>query len=442
MYILNLIHFSCKHHKPSLMDKLMACYSVFPSTEVIMRSGFILPLIAGVLALQLSGCGDAGQSGQQQQQQAPEVGFVTVKAATVTLNRELPGRTTAHQVAEVRPQVSGVIEKRLFEEGQEVSAGQPLYKIDSRTYQAAVASARAELARATATLNSNDLRAKRFKKLLDYKAVSQQEYDEAQAQLDENKAAVAAARANLQSAQINLDYATIKAPISGRIGRSSVTAGALVTANQANALATIRQLDPIYVDLTQSSNELRQLRQAMQAGELQQVSDDEARITLILEDGSHYKEAGALQFSEFAVDESTGSVTLRALFPNPDGELLPGMFVRGRLPEGQRKDAILVPQKGITRDPTGQAYAMLIDDNNQVKKVKVSTERAVGNQWLIADGLKDGDRLIVDGLQRIQPGAPVSPVDTEKANVEPAPAQQEQPQSPASDAGEAQSAAQ
>ncbi|WP_435786531.1 efflux RND transporter periplasmic adaptor subunit, partial [Alcanivorax borkumensis] len=221
-----------------------------------------------------------------------------------------------------------------------------------------------------------------------------------------------------------------------------ITAGALVTANQANALATIRQLDPIYVDLTQSSNELRQLRQAMQAGELQQVSDDEARITLILEDGSHYKEAGALQFSEFAVDESTGSVTLRALFPNPDGELLPGMFVRGRLPEGQRKDAILVPQKGITRDPTGQAYAMLIDDNNQVKKVKVRTERAVGNQWLIADGLKDGDRLIVDGLQRIQPGAPVSPVDTEKANVEPAPAQQEQPQSPASDAGEAQSAAQ
>ena len=184
-----------------------------------MRSGFILPLMAGVLALQLSGCGDAGQPGQQQQQ-APQVGFVTVKAKTVTLNRELPGRTTAHQIAEVRPQVSGVIEKRLFDEGQEVEAGQPLYKIDSRTYQAAVATARAELARAQATLKSNDLRAKRFKKLLDYKAVSQQEYDEAQAQLDENKAAVAAARANLQSAQINLDYATITAPISGRIGRS------------------------------------------------------------------------------------------------------------------------------------------------------------------------------------------------------------------------------
>lgn len=400
-----------------------------------MRSGFILPLMAGVLALQLSGCGDAGQPGQQQQQ-APEVGFVTVKAKTITLNRELPGRTTAHQIAEVRPQVSGVIEKRLFDEGQQVEAGQPLYKIDSRTYQAAVATARAELSRAQATLKSNDLRAKRFKKLLDYKAVSQQEYDEAQAQLDENKAAVAAARANLQSAQINLDYAIIKAPISGRIGRSSVTAGALVTANQAQALATIRQLDPIYVDLTQSSNELRQLRQAMQAGELQQVSDDEARITLILEDGSAYNKPGALQFSEYAVDESTGSVTLRALFPNPDGELLPGMFVRGRLPEGQRENAILVPQKGITRDPTGQAFAMVIDSNNTVQKVKVETERAVKSQWLIASGLKDGDRLAVDGLQRIQPGMPVNPVDTEQADAQ----QGDTPQAPA--AGGDQNAAQ
>jgi membrane fusion protein (multidrug efflux system) len=239
---------------------------------------------------------------------------------------------------------------------------------------------------------------------------------------------VAAARANLQSAQINLDYATIEAPISGRIGRSTVTAGALVTANQANALATIRQLDPIYGDLTQSSIELRRLRQAMEAGELQQVSDDEARITLILEDGSEYSKPGALQFSEYAVDESTGSVTLRALFPNPDGDLLPGMFVRGRLPEGQREDAILVPQKGITRDPTGQASAMLIADDNTVKKVNVVTERAVGSQWLIASGLQDGDRLIVDGLQKIQPGIPVSPVDTE---------QQAQPsQAPAAQGGD------
>ena len=377
-----------------------------------MRSGFILSTFAVLLSLQLAGCDDSGGQQGQMQQPAPEVGFITVTPKTVTLNRELPGRTTAHRIAEVRPQVSGVIKERLFQEGQEVKAGQPLYQIDDRTYRAAVATARAELARAQATLHSNELREKRFRQLLEKRSVSQQEYDEALAQLEENKAAVAAARASLQSAQINLDYATIAAPIDGRIGRSSVTAGALVTANQVQTLATIRQLDPIYVDLTQSSNDLRQLRKAMAAGELEQVSEDQARITLLLEDGSHYPQSGTLQFSEYAVEESTGSVTLRALFPNPDGELLPGMFVRGRLPEGQRSNAILVPQKSITRDPTGQAFAMLIDDQNMVQKVPVDTERAVKSQWLISQGLNAGDRLVVDGLQRIQPGMPVSPVDT------------------------------
>ncbi len=377
-----------------------------------MRSGFILTTMAVIFGLQLVGCSEGGGQQDQMQQQAPEVGFLTVQSETVTLDRELPGRTTAHRIAEVRPQVSGVIKERLFEEGQEVKAGQPLYQIDDRTYRAAVATARAELARAQATLHSNELREKRFRQLLEKRSVSQQEYDEALAQLDENKAAVAAARASLQSAQINLDYATITAPIDGRIGRSSVTAGALVTANQAQTLATIRQLDPIYVDLTQSSNDLRQLRKAMAAGELEQVSEDQARITLLLEDGSRYEESGTLQFSEYAVDESTGSVTLRALFPNPDGDLLPGMFVRGRLPEGQRSNTILVPQKSITRDPTGQAFAMLIDSENMVKKVPVETERAVKSQWLISSGLSSGDRLIVDGLQRIQPGMPVTPVNT------------------------------
>ncbi|MGB1465048.1 MAG: efflux RND transporter periplasmic adaptor subunit [Alcanivorax nanhaiticus] len=378
-----------------------------------MRSGMLFPITALLLALQLAGCDDSSSQGGQNPQQAPEVGFITVQSKTVTLNRELPGRTTAHRIAEVRPQVSGVIENRLFDEGQEVEAGQPLYKIDDRTYRAAVATARAELARAQATLHSNELREKRFRQLLEKRSVSQQEYDEARAQLDENKAAVAAARASLQSAQINLDYATIKAPISGRIGRSSVTAGALVTANQAQTLATIRQLDPIFVDLTQSSNELRQLRQAMKNGELQQVSEDQARIALLLEDGSQYSQPGSLQFSEYAVDESTGSVTLRALFPNPEGELLPGMFVRGRLPEGQRDNTILVPQKAISRDPTGQAYAMVIGENNMIAKVNVETDRAVKSQWLISSGLSAGDRLVVDGLQRIQPGMPVTPVDTE-----------------------------
>ncbi|MQX53597.1 efflux RND transporter periplasmic adaptor subunit [Alcanivorax sediminis] len=377
-----------------------------------MRSGLILSTMAVLVGLQLAACSDSGNQAGQMQQQAPEVGFMTVNAETVTLNRELPGRTTAHRIAEVRPQVSGVIKERLFQEGQEVKAGQPLYQIDDRTYRATVATARAELARAQATLHSNELREKRFRQLLEKRSVSQQEYDEARAQLDENKAAVAAARASLLSAQINLDYATISAPIDGRIGRSSVTAGALVTANQAQALATIRQLDPIFVDLTQSSNDLRQLRKAMAAGELEQVSEDQARITLLLEDGSAYPQPGILQFSEYAVDESTGSVTLRALFPNPDEDLLPGMFVRGRLPEGQRSNTILVPQKSISRDPTGQAFAMLIDSENMVKKVNVTTERAVKSQWLISQGLKEGDRLIVDGLQRIQPGMPVTPVDT------------------------------
>ncbi|KGD66514.1 multidrug/solvent RND membrane fusion protein [Alcanivorax nanhaiticus] len=390
-----------------------------------MRSGLLFPITALLLALQLAGCDDSGNQGGQNPQQAPEVGYITVQSKTVTLNRELPGRTTAHRIAEVRPQVSGVIENRLFDEGQEVEAGQPLYKIDDRTYRAAVATARAELARAQATLHSNELREKRFRQLLEKRSVSQQEYDEARAQLDENKAAVAAARASLQSAQINLDYATIKAPISGRIGRSSVTAGALVTANQAQTLATIRQLDPIFVDLTQSSNDLRQLREAMKNGELQQVSDDAARITLLLEDGSPYSQPGRLQFSEYAVDESTGSVTLRALFPNPDGELLPGMFVRGRLPEGQRDNTILVPQKAISRDPTGQAYAMVIGENNMIARVKVETDRAVKSQWLISSGLSAGDRLVVDGLQRIQPGMPVTPVDTEAS-------QQNATQAPAS----------
>ncbi|EKF74943.1 multidrug/solvent RND membrane fusion protein [Alcanivorax hongdengensis A-11-3] len=388
-----------------------------------MRSGFSLPLLAGLLAMQLTACGDGGQGAAQGgQQQAPQAGYITVQAKTLTLDRELPGRTTAHQIAEVRPQVSGVIEKRLFEEGAKVKAGQPLYQIDDRTYKADLASAQASEAQARATLESKRLLAERYKSLLAKKSISQQTYDEAQAALEENRAAVAAARAKVQAARINLDYATIKAPISGRIGRSTVTAGALVTANQAQALATIRQLDPIYVDLTQSSTEMQNLRRAMESGQLQQVSDDQAKVTLMLEDGSPYDHSGTLQFSEYAVDESTGSVTLRALFPNPQGNLLPGMFVRAKLPEGQRSQAILVPQKGITHDPTGQASAMVIGDNNMVEKVDVSTVRAVGNQWLIASGLKAGDRLIVDGLQKIRPGSPVTPVDmsspdSQKANA-------------------------
>ncbi|MFP1683243.1 efflux RND transporter periplasmic adaptor subunit [Alloalcanivorax sp. C16-1] len=386
-----------------------------------MRRGSVsLPFIA-LFSLVLAACDD----GNQQQQQAggpPEAGFITVEPQTFTQTTELPGRTTPYQVAEIRPQVNGLIEERLFEEGQEVNAGDALYRIDDSLYQAQVESAKADLARAQATLKSTRLRAQRFERLLEMKAVSQQEYDEAQAALGENQAQVAAARAAVDSARINLDYTTIEAPISGRIGRSSVTAGALVTASQAQALATIRQLDPIYVDLTQSNRELRQLRAALEAGRLQKVGEGQARVTLLLEDGSSYDREGALQFSEFAVEESTGSVTLRALFPNPDSDLLPGMFVRARLPQGERDNAILVPQKGVTRDPNGNATALVIGAEDKVEQRKVTTERAVGNQWLISDGLKAGDRLIIEGLQKIRPGAKVKPVQVDPRGDSAAPA--------------------
>ena len=376
-----------------------------------MRRGSVsFPFIV-LFSLVLAACDDGNQ--QQQAGGPPEAGFITVQPRSFTQTTELPGRTTPYQVAEIRPQVNGIIEERLFEEGQEVEAGDPLYRIDDSLYQAQVESAKADLARAQATLKSTRLRAQRFERLLEMKAVSQQEYDEAQASLGENQAQVAAARAALDSARINLDYTTIEAPISGRIGRSSVTAGALVTASQAQALATIRQLDPIYVDLTQSNRDLRQLRAALEAGRLQKVGEDKARVTLLLEDGSSYDREGVLQFSEFAVEESTGSVTLRALFPNPESDLLPGMFVRARLPQGEMSNAILVPQKGVTRDPNGNATALVIGADDKVEQRQVTTERAVGNQWLIRDGLKAGDRLIVEGLQKIRPGAPVKPVNVE-----------------------------
>ncbi|MEQ9509008.1 MAG: efflux RND transporter periplasmic adaptor subunit, partial [Alloalcanivorax xenomutans] len=356
-------------------------------------------------ALALTACGNDTPQ-QQGAGGAAQVGFITVKPEPYTVVNELPGRTTPYEVAEIRPQVSGIIKERLFEEGAEVEVGQVLYRIDDRQFKAALASAQADLASARATLESNRLLAERYKKLVEANAVSRQEYDNAQASLATNKAQIAAAQAAVETARLNLDYASVKAPISGRIGRSSVTAGALVTANQSEALATIRQLDPIYVDLTQSARELRQLRVAMESGQLEQVGEDKARVTLVLEDGTEYGQNGTLQFSEYAVDESTGSITLRALFPNPDGDLLPGLFVRAKLPQGQRDNAILVPQKAVTRDPQGTASALVIGDNNTVEKRQVETVRTVGNRWLIGDGLAAGDKLIVDGLQKIGPGMP------------------------------------
>jgi len=376
-----------------------------------MRAPIRLSALMLTVSLTLAACGEQGNPQAAGQRPAPQAGYVEVKPQPFTLVNELPGRTTPFQVAEVRPQVTGIIEERLFKEGDRVTAGQPLYQLDDKLYQASLASAQADLANAQANRELAKLTDGRYNKLSESEAVSQQELEDANANLQVADAQVAAAQARVDTARINLEYTTIEAPISGRIGRSSLTAGALVTANQATALVTIRQLDPIYVDLTQSYEELRSLRAAMSSGDLEMVGKDQASVELALPDGTVYPHNGTLQFSEYAVDEQTGTVALRALVPNPDGALLPGMFVRARLPQGERENAILVPQKGISREPNGSASALVIGEGNMVEKRIVETEQAVAGQWLIKSGLNAGDKLIVDGLQKIRVGIPVTPVD-------------------------------
>lgn len=326
----------------------------------------------------------------------PEVSVFTVEPRTVRLSSELPGRTTAYLVAEVRPQVGGVILQREFREGSQVKAGQVLYQIDSAPY-------RAVMARAEANLEAARLLFERYEKLIQSHAISQQQYDDARSQFLQAKAAA-------ESARIDLGYTRISAPISGRIGRSSVTQGALVTANQANVLAKVQQLDPIYVDIVQPSTALLQLKADLASGRVKSAGEGQAEIRLTLENGQIYPRAGKLQFSEVSVDESTGAVTLRAVFPNPDGILLPGMFVRAQLQEGERDQALLVPQRGVTRDSQGRAVALVLDAKDTVQLRSLSTERSVDGQWLVRDGIKAGDRVVIDGLQRVQPGMQVKPV--------------------------------
>lgn len=340
----------------------------------------------------------------------PQVGVVTLKTQPFTLTSELPGRTSAFRVAEVRPQVNGIILKRLFKEGADVKAGQQLYQIDPAVYEANLKSAEANL-RSTKSI------ADRYKQLVDEQAVSRQEYDTAVANRLESEA-------NLQTAQINVRYTKVYAPISGRIGRSSVTEGALVSNGQTDALATIQQLDPIYVDVTQSSVELLNLRRELQSGRLQKAGDNAATVKLTLEDGSQYPHEGKLEFSEVSVDPTTGSVTLRAVFPNPEHTLLPGMFVHAQLQAGVNSAAILAPQQGVTRDLKGSPTAMVVGADNKVELRQLKASRTVGSQWLIEDGLKAGDRLITEGLQYVRPGVEVKA--TEATNVgakNPAPAQ-------------------
>ncbi|WP_051361990.1 efflux RND transporter periplasmic adaptor subunit [Solimonas soli] len=338
----------------------------------------------------------------------PEVTVVTLKAQPTTLDTELPGRTMAYRVADVRPQVAGVILKRLFTEGSVVKAGQPLYQIDPATYEAAYASARADAVAAKA-------QAERYEQLVSANAISKQDYDNAVA--THLKAEAAA-----EQARINLVYTRVLAPISGRIGRSSVTEGALVTAGQTTALATIQQLDPIYVDATQPSTMLLRLRREFASGQLKKVGEQQAEVKLTLEDGSAYAHAGKLQFSEVAVDPTSGSVTLRAVFPNPDELLLPGMFVHQRIQEGVDENALLVPQQAVTRDQRGEATALVVDAGNKVEPRVLQAERTIGDQWLVTGGVKAGERVIVEGLQKVKPGATVKAVEQGDAPTTPAPA--------------------
>lgn len=350
----------------------------------------------------LTGCGPGNGRAEQG---APEVGTVTIHAQSVTLTTELPGRTAPYAISEVRPQVSGIILKRLFTEGSQVNAGQTLYQIDPKPYQATFDSARANLAATKA-------KARRYAKLVKDNAISAQDYDDAQA-------AYLQAAAALQTARINLGYTKVTAPITGRSGISNVTEGALVTANQTSALTTIQTLDPIYVDIAQSSTQMLALKRAIAHGDLTASAPRTADVTLRLEDGSRYPYKGTLQFTDVTVDPTTGTVTLRALFPNPHGLLLPGMYVRAEISEGVDPKAILAPQQGVERNTKGEPTAWVVgkDDKAQLRTLTVS--RTIGNKWLVISGLKDGDRLIVEGTQKVHPGVTVRPVPAETRQSKP-----------------------
>jgi membrane fusion protein (multidrug efflux system) len=344
-----------------------------------------------------------------------EVGVVTLAPTSVTLTRELPGRTSAFRVAEVRARVNGIVQRRLFAEGSDVKAGQPLFLIDPAPYRAALESAKAQLARAEATIAAARLEAQRYTELVAANAVSKQQYDDAVAKAKVSEADVAAGRAAVQSAEINLGYTTVTAPVSGRIGRSAVTEGAYVQQGQATLLATVQQLDPVYVDLTQSSTEVLRLRRDLAAGKVQRAGRDQVKVKLVLEDGSEYGLDGALQFADVTVDPSTGSIGLRALFPNPHGELMPGMFVRARLGEAVNPEALLVPQQAVARDQKGQPIALVVNAERKVERRQLVTGQAIGDAWLVTEGLKPGDQVIVEGLQKVRPGVEVKPVPAASA---------------------------
>ena len=353
-----------------------------------------------LLACEEGGKGAPGSSGPR------EVVIIKLEPRREVYTTALAGRIASFQVAEVRPQVGGILQQRLFTEGADVKAGQALYQIDPATYEAALDSAQAALMKAEANVTPARLKAERFRELLAIKAVSKQEYDDAQAAFKQAEADVAVNRAAVKTARINLEYTKVRSPISGRIGKSAFTPGALVTANQAQALTSVRQLDPVYVDITQSSQDLLRLRAQFTNGELRSAAE-EAPVRLKLENGAMYPHEGRLQFTDVSVDESTGMVSLRALFPNPEHILLPGMYVRAVIAEGVDENALLVPQRALRRDPKGQASVLLVDGGGKVDVRLVDVGRTVGDSWQVLSGLKPGDRVIVEGGQNVRPGMSV-----------------------------------
>ncbi len=400
-------------HAQPLQDSALPTHS---------RRALSLPLFALAGGLLLSACG---------QRPAPpaaavlEVATISVAPQAVTLTTELPGRTAAYRVAEIRPQVNGLIQKRLFTEGAEVAAGQELYQIDPAQYQAAFDSAKAALARAEANLPAVRARFERFDSLVADKAVSQQNYDDASAALQQAEADVAYYKATAENARVNLGYTRIVSPIAGHIGRSSVTDGAIVTAYQPVALATIQQLDPIYVDVPQSTDELLRLERRLADKLLNADAANANKVQLFLSDGSKYPLDGTLQFRDVEVDPTTASVTLRAVFPNPEGVLLPSMFVRAVINEGVNDRAILVPQQAVSRDTKGNPIALVVNAQKKVELRQLVLDRALGNQWLVASGLAAGDHLVVEGLQKVRPGMPVREVSfqaPQPASAQPTPA--------------------
>lgn len=377
-------------------------------------------LILISVGLIISAC---GQDKSRSPQRVAEVTFVTAQVSPVTTTTELPGRTSAKMIAEVRPQVGGIIQKRLFTEGANVKAGQALFQIDPALYEVALENAKATLARSEAQLSAIQLREARFRDLLIQKAVSQQDHDDASATLKQIQADIQYGKASVEAARINLRYTTITAPISGRIGRSNVTEGALVTAHQPLALATIQQLDPMYVDVSQSTAEVLRLQRQMREGQLVLNGNDQRQVKLLLDDGTKYPYHGQLQFRDVTVDPSTGSVNLRIVFPNPGDMLMPGMFVRAIVPEGSRTSALLIPQQAVLRDPRGNPLALIINKEEKVEQRALVLDRAIGSQWLVSSGLVPGERIIIERSQMLKPDMPVKafPHDPAKGNHTKAP---------------------